>query len=52
MVATHEVHRKACRAIEYSEDGELLITVSADKSIMVTDSTTGKLRQFYDDAHE
>lgn len=52
MVATHEVHNKACRAIEYSEDGELLFTVSADKSIMVTDSESGKLRQFYDNAHE
>uniref|UniRef100_A0A1B6JR77 WD repeat-containing protein 55 homolog n=1 Tax=Homalodisca liturata TaxID=320908 RepID=A0A1B6JR77_9HEMI len=52
LVATHELHTKACRAIEFSQSGDLLFTTSADKSIMVTDSATGKLRQFYDDAHE
>jgi len=52
LVATHEVHTKAVRAVEFSEDGNSLFTASADKSIMVTDTTSGKLRQFYDDAHE
>lgn len=49
---TLEVHTKACRAVEYSDDGELLFSASRDRSIMISDSRTGKLKEFYDKAHE
>lgn len=52
LLATYELHTKACRAVEFSECGEVLFTAAADKSIMVTDAASGKLKQFYDEAHE
>lgn len=52
LVATYELHTKACRAIEFSESGDFFFTAAADKSIMVTDASSGKLKQFYDEAHE
>lgn len=47
-----EVHAKAIRDIEFNWDGSTLFSVSKDKSIMMTDITTGKLKRFYDNAHE
>ncbi|GAB0094290.1 WD repeat-containing protein 55 homolog [Sergentomyia squamirostris] len=52
LVNTFELHMKACRDVEFSEDGDVLYTTSKDKSIMITDVNTGKLRRFYDEAHE
>ena len=52
VVNTLELHTKACRDIEFSEDGETLFSSSKDKSIMLSDVNTGKLKQFYDNAHE
>ncbi|XP_055906758.1 WD repeat-containing protein 55 homolog [Eupeodes corollae] len=49
---TIEVHTKACRDVEFTEDGKFLLTGSKDKSIMITDMETEKLKQFYDEAHE
>uniref|UniRef100_A0A1B0DIM3 Uncharacterized protein n=1 Tax=Phlebotomus papatasi TaxID=29031 RepID=A0A1B0DIM3_PHLPP len=49
---TYEVHTKACRDVEFSEDGDVLYSTSKDKSIMITDVKTGKLRRYYDGAHE
>ncbi|XP_055853356.1 WD repeat-containing protein 55 homolog [Episyrphus balteatus] len=49
---TIEVHTKACRDVEFTGDGKFLITGSKDKSIMITDMETEKLKQFYDGAHE
>lgn len=47
-----EVHAKAVRDIEFNWDGSTLFSVSKDKSIMMSDITTGKLKRFYDYAHE
>ncbi|KAM7363742.1 WD repeat-containing protein 55 homolog [Cochliomyia hominivorax] len=47
-----EVHAKACRDVEFSEDGRNILTCSKDKSIMVTDMETEKLKKFYESAHE
>ncbi|KAJ9581791.1 hypothetical protein L9F63_003860 [Diploptera punctata] len=47
-----ELHTKACRDIEFSKDGDILFSSSKDKSIMLTDVNTGKLKNFYDNAHE
>jgi WD40 repeat protein len=52
LLYTHEVHTKAIRDIEFSIDGKDLISASRDKSIMVTDFETGKLKRFWDKAHE
>lgn len=49
---TIEVHTKACRDVEFTEDGKALLTGSKDKTIMITDMETEKLKQFYDFAHE
>ncbi|KAG4068305.1 hypothetical protein HA402_007825 [Bradysia odoriphaga] len=47
-----EVHAKAVRDIEFNWDGSTLFSVSKDKSIMMSDVTTGKLKRFYDNSHE
>lgn len=47
-----EVHAKAIRDIEFNWDGSTLFSVSKDKSIMMTDVATGKLKRFYDNSHE
>lgn len=52
IVNTFEVHTKACRDIEFNSDGSTLYSVSKDKSIQLTDTETGKLKRFYDEAHE
>lgn len=49
---THEVHTKSIRDIEFSLDGSSLISTARDRTIMVTDVETGKLKRFWDDAHE
>ena len=49
---TLEVHTKACRDIEFSKDGNILFSSSKDKSIMLSDVNTGKLKHFYENAHE
>lgn len=52
LLATHEIHTKAIRDIEFSIDGRDLFSGSRDKSIMVTDFETGKLKRFWDKAHD
>ncbi|XP_055596001.1 WD repeat-containing protein 55 homolog [Uranotaenia lowii] len=49
---THEVHSKSIRDIEFNDDGTILISTARDRSIMVTDVETGKLKRFWDNAHE
>lgn len=51
LVNTFEVHTKACRNVEFTTDGTSLITSSRDKSLMITDAETGKLKRFWDNAH-
>lgn len=52
LLNTHEVHTKAIRDIEFSIDGCDLFSGSRDKSIMVTDVETGKLKRFWEKAHD
>lgn len=52
IMKTLEVHTKACRDIEFSKDGHILFSTSKDKSIMLSDVNTGKLKQFYENAHD
>lgn len=51
LLNTLELHTKACRDIEFSENGDLLFSVAKDKSIMITDVATEKLVSFFDEAH-
>ncbi|XP_063698443.1 WD repeat-containing protein 55 homolog [Culicoides brevitarsis] len=50
LVNTFEVHTKACRNVEFTRDGSALISSSRDKSLMLTDAETGKLKRFWDEA--
>lgn len=52
LVNTLEVHTKAIRDIEFNLDGTTLFSTSKDRSIMLSDVHTGKLKRFYDNAHE
>lgn len=52
LLSNIEVHTKAVRDIEFNGDGSTLFSVSKDKSIMLSDITTGKLKRFYDNSHE
>ncbi|EDV94858.1 GH23127 [Drosophila grimshawi] len=52
LLRTIEVHAKACRDVEFTEDGRSLITCSKDKCVMVTDMETEKLKKLYETAHD
>ncbi|KAG8230101.1 hypothetical protein J437_LFUL007645 [Ladona fulva] len=51
IVNNLENHKKAARAVEFSEDGHYLYSVSKDKSICVTDVDLGKPKRFIKKAH-
>ena len=46
-----EHHKKACRALKFSNDGIHLYTASKDKSIQVVDLNTGSIQQKIKGAH-
>ncbi|CAG9784463.1 unnamed protein product [Diatraea saccharalis] len=52
LIETHELHLKACRAVEFDDNGQIMYTTSKDKTIMATDVETGKLRKCYENAHD
>ncbi|XP_058822876.1 WD repeat-containing protein 55 homolog [Topomyia yanbarensis] len=52
LMQTHEVHTKSVRDVDFSMDGDMLISTARDRTIMVTDVETGKLKRFWDNAHE
>ncbi|XP_011638451.1 WD repeat-containing protein 55 homolog [Pogonomyrmex barbatus] len=52
LVSTMELHLKACRDIEFSEDGRLLFSAGKDLCIAITDVETEKLTRLYEEAHE
>lgn len=52
LLNTLELHVKACRDIEFSENGHILYSCGKDKCIMITDTQTGKLKKFYENCHE
>lgn len=51
LVTTLEMHTKAIRDIEFNDDGSTLFSASKDKSIVLSDVHTGKLKRLYEDAH-
>lgn len=52
LKSTIELHEKACRDIEFSEDGNVLFSTGKDKTIMLSDLETEKLIRIYNEAHE
>lgn len=52
LLYTHEAHTKAIRDIEFSTDGRDIVSGGRDKSIMITDFETGKLKRFWDKSHD
>lgn len=52
LSATHELHTKAIRGVEFTRDGSGLISTGRERSILLSDVETGKLKWFVDDAHE
>lgn len=52
LVSTLELHTKACRDIEFSDDGKILFSTAKDKAIMLTDVETEKLTRLYENSHE
>lgn len=52
LVSTMELHLKACRDIEFSEDGQLLFSTGKDLCIAITNVETEQLVRLYDKAHE
>ncbi|XP_063955213.1 WD repeat-containing protein 55-like [Lytechinus pictus] len=47
-----EVHKKACRAIAFSEDGKSIFSVSKDKSVSKLDVATASVELSLEMAHE
>ncbi|KAI5641517.1 hypothetical protein NE865_06274 [Phthorimaea operculella] len=52
LVNTLELHLKACRDVEFDNEGETLYSTAKDKVIMAVDVETGKLKKCYEKAHE
>lgn len=52
LVSTIELHLKACRDIEFSENGRILFSAGKDLCIGITDVETEKLTRLYEKAHE
>ncbi|XP_052756896.1 WD repeat-containing protein 55 homolog [Galleria mellonella] len=52
LVNTLELHLKACRQVEFDNNGLTVYSTAKDKVIMATDVETGKLKQCYENAHE
>lgn len=46
------MHEKACRDIEFSNDGQTLFSAGKDLCIGITDVETEKLVRLYEKAHE
>lgn len=52
LIDTYELHLRACRDIEFDNEGKVLFSTAKDKAIMLTDVATGKLIKCYEDSHD
>ncbi|XP_068621172.1 WD repeat-containing protein 55 homolog [Battus philenor] len=52
LISTLELHVKACRDVEFDEDGATMLSAGKDKVIICTDVETGKFTRCYENAHE
>ncbi|XP_035905346.1 WD repeat-containing protein 55 homolog isoform X1 [Anopheles stephensi] len=51
LSATHELHTKAVRCLEFSRDGLSIISTGRERSIVVADTETGKFKRVWEGAH-
>ncbi|XP_014274498.1 WD repeat-containing protein 55 homolog [Halyomorpha halys] len=51
LKGTIEAHTKACRAVEFSEDGTTIYSVGKDKNIVISDLETFDMKMYIDNAH-
>ena len=49
---TMKVHKRSVRAVQFSPDGQSILSVSKDKSIKLRSAETGKIVNKYLGAHE
>ncbi|XP_014215877.1 WD repeat-containing protein 55 homolog isoform X2 [Copidosoma floridanum] len=52
LLSTLELHDKACRKVNFNEDGTILYSAGKDCNIMLSDVGTQKLVRFYENAHD
>ncbi|CAH0726686.1 unnamed protein product, partial [Brenthis ino] len=52
LLNTLELHTKACRDVEFDDEGIIMFTTSKDKAIIATDIETGKLKRCMENAHD
>ncbi|XP_052894658.1 WD repeat-containing protein 55 homolog [Anopheles moucheti] len=52
LAATHELHTKAVRCVEFTRDGKSIISTGRERSIVVADMETGKFKRFWEAAHD
>lgn len=52
LISTLELHLKACRDIEFNENGTILFSTAKDLCMMLTDLETEKLIRLYENIHE
>uniref|UniRef100_A0A182K7C4 WD repeat-containing protein 55 homolog n=1 Tax=Anopheles christyi TaxID=43041 RepID=A0A182K7C4_9DIPT len=52
LSATHELHTKSIRCVEFARDGKTLISTGRERSIVVMDAETGKFKRFWESAHD
>ncbi|CAH1391661.1 unnamed protein product [Nezara viridula] len=51
LKGTIEAHTKACRAVEFSDDGTTIYSVGKDKNIVISDLERLDMKMFIDNAH-
>lgn len=52
LISTLELHLKACRDVEFNENGTILFSTAKDLCMMLTDLETEKLIRLYENIHE
>ncbi|XP_050675855.1 WD repeat-containing protein 55 homolog isoform X2 [Leptidea sinapis] len=52
LINTLELHVKACRDVEFNDNGDTMLSTAKDKVILGTDVETGKLKFCYENAHD
>ncbi|CAH2226119.1 jg23420 [Pararge aegeria aegeria] len=52
LLKTMELHLKACRDVEFDNNGVTMFTTAKDKAVMATDVESGKLKQCFENAHD
>ncbi|XP_050077591.1 WD repeat-containing protein 55 homolog [Anopheles maculipalpis] len=51
LTATHELHTKAIRCVEFMRDGLSIISSGRERTVAVADTETGKFKRVWEGAH-